>query len=139
MPTATTGRCLVVTVALQRERTTAAAVEFAPHTPNVLVSRKWSLPVTKKGGKGTKTVKLKTHWLLHLVGAAKEGKKEKVALPTKLPPLRSQDHIIPLMHGTQPVNTRPYRHPHVQKDAIEAMVKELLDSGVIKHNQSSFA
>ncbi|GJT38519.1 ACT domain-containing protein ACR9-like protein [Tanacetum coccineum] len=32
MPTVTTGRCLVVTVALQRERTTAAAVELAPHT-----------------------------------------------------------------------------------------------------------
>ncbi|GKA50932.1 hypothetical protein Tco_0744128 [Tanacetum coccineum] len=26
------GRCLVVTVALQRERTKAAAVELAPHT-----------------------------------------------------------------------------------------------------------
>ncbi|GKA88269.1 putative reverse transcriptase domain-containing protein [Tanacetum coccineum] len=32
MPTVTTGRCLVVTVALQRERTTAVAVELAPHT-----------------------------------------------------------------------------------------------------------
>ncbi|GJQ92913.1 hypothetical protein Tco_0004052 [Tanacetum coccineum] len=39
MPTATTGRCLVVTVALQRERTTAAAVEFAPHTPNGFIPR----------------------------------------------------------------------------------------------------
>ncbi|GKD40151.1 putative mitochondrial protein, partial [Tanacetum coccineum] len=64
---------------------------------------------------------------------------EVFAVPTKLPPIRSQDHRITLMPGTQPVNTRPYRHPHVQKDAIEAMVKELLDSGVIKHNQSSFA
>ncbi|GKE87258.1 putative mitochondrial protein [Tanacetum coccineum] len=26
----------------------------------------------------------------------------------------------------------PYRHPPMQKDAIEVMVKELLDSGVIK-------
>ncbi|GKC88687.1 gypsy/ty3 retroelement polyprotein [Tanacetum coccineum] len=64
---------------------------------------------------------------------------EVFAVPTKLPPLRSQDHKIPLMHGTQPVNIRPYRHPPVQKDAIEAMVKELLDAGVIKHSQSSFA
>ncbi|GJX19005.1 hypothetical protein Tco_0221682, partial [Tanacetum coccineum] len=31
-PTATTGRCLVVTVALQREVTTAAAVGSAQHT-----------------------------------------------------------------------------------------------------------
>ncbi|GJX24441.1 sodium/hydrogen exchanger 6 [Tanacetum coccineum] len=39
----------------------------------------------------------------------------------------------------KPVNIRPYRHPPVQKDAIEAMVRELLDFGVIKHSQSSFA
>ncbi|GKA03550.1 hypothetical protein Tco_0676331 [Tanacetum coccineum] len=49
------------------------------------------------------------------------------------------DHSIPLMPGTQPVNIKPYRNPPVQKDAIEAMVKELLKSGVIKHSQSSFA
>ncbi|GJX54847.1 reverse transcriptase [Tanacetum coccineum] len=64
---------------------------------------------------------------------------EVFAVPNKLPPMRTQDHRIPLMPGTQPVNIRPYRHPPVQKDAIEAMVRELLDSGVIKHSQSSFA
>ncbi|GJY93093.1 retrotransposable element Tf2 [Tanacetum coccineum] len=60
-------------------------------------------------------------------------------VPNKLPPARSHDHRIPLLHGTQPVNIRPYRHPPVQKDAIEAMIKELLEAGVIKHSQSSFA
>ncbi|GKC06067.1 gypsy/ty3 retroelement polyprotein [Tanacetum coccineum] len=30
-------------------------------------------------------------------------------------------------------------HPHVQKDAIESMMKELLEFGVIKHSQNSFA
>ncbi|GJU21224.1 hypothetical protein Tco_1154566 [Tanacetum coccineum] len=39
MPTATTGRCLVVAVAQQRKRNAAAAVELL-HTPNDLVSRK---------------------------------------------------------------------------------------------------
>ncbi|GJZ54431.1 putative mitochondrial protein, partial [Tanacetum coccineum] len=34
---------------------------------------------------------------------------------------------------------RPYRHPPMQKDAIEVMVKELLDSGVIKPSNSPFA
>ncbi|GKC33694.1 putative mitochondrial protein [Tanacetum coccineum] len=34
---------------------------------------------------------------------------------------------------------RPYRHPPIQKDSIEAMVKELLDAGVIKTCQSPFA
>nr|GEU42626.1 hypothetical protein [Tanacetum cinerariifolium] len=60
-------------------------------------------------------------------------------VPNKLPPARSPDHIIPLLHGTLPINIRPYRHPPVQKDVIDAMIKELLKSGVIKYSQSSFA
>ncbi|GKD74078.1 putative mitochondrial protein, partial [Tanacetum coccineum] len=43
----------------------------------------------------------------------------------QLPSHRSHDHRIPLIEGTQPVNIRPYRHPPTQKEAIEAMVKEL--------------
>ncbi|GJW89610.1 retrovirus-related pol polyprotein from transposon TNT 1-94 [Tanacetum coccineum] len=39
---------------------------------------------------------------------------------------------------TQPVNIRPYRH-HLPKDAIEAMVKELLEAGVISIVTSPFA
>ncbi|GJU24350.1 retrotransposable element Tf2 [Tanacetum coccineum] len=53
-------------------------------------------------------------------------------VPNELPPKRSHDHRIPLLPNTQPVNIRPYRYPPMQKDAIEVMVKELLDSGVIK-------
>ncbi|GKB18458.1 reverse transcriptase [Tanacetum coccineum] len=54
------------------------------------------------------------------------------ALPTKLPPQRYHDHKIPLMPNTPPMYIRPYRHPPNQKVAIEVMVKEMLDSGVIK-------
>ncbi|GKB92246.1 putative mitochondrial protein [Tanacetum coccineum] len=60
-------------------------------------------------------------------------------IPNCLPPKRGHDHKIPLKEGTQPINIRPYRHPPTQKDAIESMVKELLDSGVIRHSQSSFS
>ncbi|GJZ64977.1 putative mitochondrial protein [Tanacetum coccineum] len=60
-------------------------------------------------------------------------------IPKELPPYKSHDHRIPLIEGTQPVNIRPYRHPPIQKDSIEAMVKELLDAGVIKTCQSPFA
>nr|GEX00175.1 hypothetical protein [Tanacetum cinerariifolium] len=60
-------------------------------------------------------------------------------VPNKLPPARSYDHGIPLLPGSQPVNIRPYRHLPLQKDAIEAMIRELLELGVIKHSQSSFA
>ena len=61
------------------------------------------------------------------------------AVPKELPPSRPCDHKIPLMKGTNPVNVRPYRHPPTQKDAIENMVKELLDTGVIKPSNSPFA
>ncbi|GKE55852.1 hypothetical protein Tco_1495037 [Tanacetum coccineum] len=67
------------------------------------------------------------------------GKDMVIVILNKLPPIRSHDHRIPLLPSTQPVNIRPYRHPLVQKDAIEAMIKELLESGVIKHSQSYFA
>ncbi|GKE17059.1 hypothetical protein Tco_1424636 [Tanacetum coccineum] len=53
------------------------------------------------------------------------------ALLTELPPKIDHDHKIPLVEGIPPVNIRPYRHPSVQKDAIEAMVKELSEVGVI--------
>ena len=60
-------------------------------------------------------------------------------VPTALPPQRSHDHHIPLIPNTPPINVRPYRHPPNQKDAIEVMVKELLESGVIRPSQSSFS
>ncbi|GKC74859.1 hypothetical protein Tco_1120742, partial [Tanacetum coccineum] len=61
------------------------------------------------------------------------------AVPIELPPQITYDHRIPLLPNTQPVNIRPYRNPPMQKDAIEVMVKELLDSGVIKPSNSPFA
>ncbi|GJS61022.1 retrovirus-related pol polyprotein from transposon 17.6 [Tanacetum coccineum] len=59
--------------------------------------------------------------------------------PHELPPKRSHDHRILLIDGTPPVNIRSYRHPSIQKDAIEAMVKGLLDLGVVRPSQSPFA
>ncbi|GJR56618.1 putative mitochondrial protein [Tanacetum coccineum] len=60
-------------------------------------------------------------------------------VPKDLPPQRSHDHQIPLMPNTPPINVRPYRHPPNQKDAIESMVKELMDSGVVRASQSPFS
>nr|GEV49633.1 transposon Ty3-I Gag-Pol polyprotein [Tanacetum cinerariifolium] len=48
-------------------------------------------------------------------------------VPHELPPKRNHDHRILLILGTPPVNIRPYRHHPIQKDAIEAMVKEFID------------
>ncbi|GKB49139.1 retrotransposon-related protein [Tanacetum coccineum] len=47
--------------------------------------------------------------------------------------------LIPLLKGVPPVNIKPYRYPPIQKDAIEAMVRELLESRVIKPSHSPFA
>ncbi|GKD32257.1 putative mitochondrial protein [Tanacetum coccineum] len=60
-------------------------------------------------------------------------------MPNALPPKRSHDHHIPLLPNTSLINIRPYRHPPNQKDAIKLMVKELLDSGVIRPSQSPFS
>nr|GFA28851.1 hypothetical protein [Tanacetum cinerariifolium] len=60
-------------------------------------------------------------------------------VPKYLPHQRSHDHQIPLMPNTPLKNVRPYRHLANQKDAIEDMVKELMDSGVIRGSQSPFS
>ncbi|GKA51258.1 retrotransposable element Tf2 [Tanacetum coccineum] len=59
---------------------------------------------------------------------------ESVLIPKELPPVRSHDHRILLKEGAPTLNIRPYRHPATQKDAIESMVQELLDVGVIRHS-----
>ncbi|XP_062173762.1 uncharacterized protein LOC133879249 [Alnus glutinosa] len=59
--------------------------------------------------------------------------------PKGLPPQRSHDHQILLKEGTKPVCFRPYRYPYYQKTEIEKIVKELLQTGVIRHSQSPFS
>ena len=41
------------------------------------------------------------------------------AEPTTLPPHRQLDHEIHLIPNSTPVNVRPYRYPHFQKNEIE--------------------
>ncbi|GKA46856.1 putative reverse transcriptase domain-containing protein [Tanacetum coccineum] len=65
-----------------------------------------------------------THNFIDVNVATKSG----MSVPNCLPPKRGHDHKIPLKEGTQPINIRPYRNPPTQKDAIESMVKELLNS-----------
>jgi len=59
--------------------------------------------------------------------------------PKGLPSSRSHDHSILLIPGAQPVSVRPYRYPFYQKAEIEKIVRELLDSGVIRPSHSPFS
>ncbi|KAL5777367.1 hypothetical protein ACOSP7_010293 [Xanthoceras sorbifolium] len=59
--------------------------------------------------------------------------------PIELPPRRTHDHRIPLQPNQQPISVRPYRYPHFQKSEIEKMVKEFLDSGLIRPSNSHFS
>lgn len=59
--------------------------------------------------------------------------------PKGLPPYRLQDHKIPLIAGSQPVNQRGYKVPYIQKTEIENQVKEMLQSGIIQASTSPFA
>jgi len=59
--------------------------------------------------------------------------------PTLLPPQCSHDHQIPLLPDNAPTNVCPYRYAHLQKDEIERMVKEMLETGLIRPNHSPYS
>jgi hypothetical protein len=59
--------------------------------------------------------------------------------PQGLPPNRQRNHRIVLQAGSSPVNVRPYRYPHYQKNEIESIVTSLLQSGVIRPSTSPYS
>ena len=59
--------------------------------------------------------------------------------PTELPPKRPHDHRIPLQPNQDPISVCPYRYPYYQKAEIEKMVREFLDSGIIRPSTSPFS
>ncbi|KAJ4775101.1 polyprotein [Rhynchospora pubera] len=59
--------------------------------------------------------------------------------PKELPPPRNHDHNIPIKEGSDPVNLRPYRYSHTQKDEVEKIVEELLNASIIRPSSSPFA
>ena len=58
---------------------------------------------------------------------------------TSLPPTRNKDHAITLKEGTDPINVRPYRYPHSQKNEIERLVQDMLKAGLIQPSISPFS
>eukprot|EP00253_Pinus_taeda_P017840 PITA_17840 len=56
-----------------------------------------------------------------------------------IPPIHDHDHVIHLIQGSVPPNTRPYRCPYAQKSEIECMVAEMLEAGIIQPSECSFS
>jgi hypothetical protein len=56
-----------------------------------------------------------------------------------LPPSRVHDHTIPLIPGSTPVNSRPYKYSPHHKNEIEAQVKQLLEAGLITQSTGPFS
>ncbi|PKA64689.1 putative mitochondrial protein [Apostasia shenzhenica] len=59
--------------------------------------------------------------------------------PSGLPPHRTFDHQITLKEGTNPISVRPYRYPALQKSAIERLISEMKESGIIRESISPFS
>ena len=59
--------------------------------------------------------------------------------PQHLPPHRFYDHHNPLLPGSAPVNSKPYKYSPHHKDEIERQVKQLLTAGLITPSCSPFA
>lgn len=65
--------------------------------------------------------------------------KDVFAEPNGLPPQRDCDHAINLDPGAPVINQREYRLPHHQKNALEEIIKELLQKGIIRLSHSPYS
>ncbi|KAL4361032.1 hypothetical protein GQ457_04G005470 [Hibiscus cannabinus] len=65
--------------------------------------------------------------------------KEVFEEPKGLPPERGHTHRIELKDENAVVKVKSYRHSAHQKDEIERLVGEMLESGIIRNNNSTFS
>ena len=59
--------------------------------------------------------------------------------PKGLPPKREVDHRILMMPKQKPINVRPYKYGHVQKEEIEKLVEEMLQARMIRPSHSPYS
>ncbi|GMJ09006.1 hypothetical protein HRI_004569800 [Hibiscus trionum] len=59
--------------------------------------------------------------------------------PVGIPPERGHDHRIELKDEKAVVKVKLYRHPTHQKDEIEKLVGEMMQSGIIRDSNSAFS
>lgn len=59
--------------------------------------------------------------------------------PKGLPPVRGCEHEITLVPNAAPVKLAAYRYSHDQKNVIEGLIEEMLETGIITPSSSPFA
>ena len=59
--------------------------------------------------------------------------------PKGLPPKRTIDHCILTVPEQKPINIRPYKYGHVQKEEIDKLVTEMLQARVIRHSHRPYS
>lgn len=61
------------------------------------------------------------------------------AKPNNLPSPQDHDHHIHLTPTTTPINIKPYRYPHYQKEAMTKLITEMLHDGIIQPSTSPYS
>lgn len=59
--------------------------------------------------------------------------------PNTPPPSHNISYKINLLRNAPPINMRPYRYPHIQKDEIERLFQKMLSIGIIRHSTGFFS
>lgn len=59
--------------------------------------------------------------------------------PHGLPPNRPHDHHIHLLPNSPTINTKPYRYPHFQKEAMTKLIADMLQEGLIHPSTSPYS
>uniref|UniRef100_A0A0A9CV51 Reverse transcriptase domain-containing protein n=1 Tax=Arundo donax TaxID=35708 RepID=A0A0A9CV51_ARUDO len=59
--------------------------------------------------------------------------------PQGLPPKRECDHAIHLKSGAEPPNVRPYKVPHYKREAMESLIKQLMENNEIRKSISPYS
>lgn len=117
-----------------------------PSLERTLVTLKSMMKVIrkKKGGVLIEVMSVKkeseeTHQVLEALLGILQQYQQVFQMPAGLPPLRSHEHHIILKSGSNSVNVRPYRYPQIQKEEIERLVADMLQTGIIRPSRSPFS
>lgn len=59
--------------------------------------------------------------------------------PKDLPSKKEVDHHILTLPEQRPINVRPYKYGHIQKEEIEKLVAEMLQARIIRPSHSPYS